>query len=95
MITRISTLLLAAALLSGSVQAADYAPLAPGKPSGVVHAQEARQTVLLVGGALLVTAGFAFLIAATQNDKSTPLSISGGNPALAGGNTTTTTTTTS
>ena len=94
MITRIASLFLAACLLSATADAADDAPLAPGKPSGVATAQDTRQTILLIGGGLLVVTGFAFLIAATQHDKITPLSISGGNPALGGGSTTTTTTTT-
>ena len=94
MITRIASLLLAACLLSNAASAADYAPLAPGKASGVAAAQEARQTVLLIGGGLLVVTGFAFLIAAAQHDKNTPLTITGGSPVLSGGTSTTTVTST-
>jgi hypothetical protein len=96
---RASCLILSLLLcLSSSVQAATVGPLAPGKPSGVKTAQaEYRGTVLLVGGALLAVAGFAFLIAASQHGKGTPLTISGGSPQVGSsgsGSTTTTATTT-
>jgi hypothetical protein len=93
MFTRFGAIVMAMSLLAAGVQAAELGPLAPGKPSGVGQPQDVRGTVLLVGGGLLAVAGFAFLIAATQHDKSTGLVIGGGSPQLGGSATTTTTTT--
>lgn len=97
---RFLSLSLSLLLAATSVQAADNLPgLAPGKPAGIGQAQyQTRDIILLVSGTLVVVTGFAFLIAATQHDKSTPLSIAGGNVQLGGtgsGTTTTPATTTS
>ncbi len=82
------------ALSSSISYAADTAPLAPGKPSGLQQAQVSRQSVFLVGGAILAVTGFALLIAAAQHSSDTPLTISGGGNTLGGSTTSTTTATT-
>jgi hypothetical protein len=83
---RLVSSLVALAMSSSAVLAADVAPLSPGAPAGVKHAQDVGQgnMLLYIGLGAAAIAGIA--IAASQDDNAAPTPAPG---------TTTTTTTTS
>ena len=69
---RLVSSVLALALTASTALAADVAPLTPGAPAGVKHAQDVGHgdTLLYIGLGALAIAGIA--IAASQGDDSAP-----------------------
>ncbi|MBC8036358.1 MAG: hypothetical protein H7X89_03985 [Rhizobiales bacterium] len=67
---RLFSSLLALALSTSAVLAADVGPLSPGAPAGVKRAQENGNTLLYVAGGAAVIAGIA--LAVSQDDDASP-----------------------